>query len=144
MQQQSKVEPKLARAITAQFYVAKGLQKNPAQVIKFIRNNSEYFPHANTEWIRQIMLETRVTEEDIELAPVIIFADLHAEQNHDNELKAQANKVKILRAVEVKKRDFGHGIRSTKESNVPSNVYGETEMPEISQFAKLQVSKDKY
>jgi ABC-type Fe3+/spermidine/putrescine transport system ATPase subunit len=140
------IQTKMARAIAAQFYVSKGLHKNPAKMIKFIRSNTEYFPHANSEWINQIMKETNITEEDISKEPDIVFADLHTEEIQEAELKAKANKLKILRATELKKRDYGHGVRSMNESDVPSNIYtGDISMEETNEeFSKLKVNLKNY
>jgi len=135
------IQTKMARAISAQFYVARGLSKNPAKTIKFIRKNSEYFPHANEQWINQIMLETGVTEEDISRESEIVFADLHAEEIQNSELKAKANKLKILRVAELKKRNYGHGIKSSTEPDLPNNIYGDISLEETNEaFSGLKIN----
>jgi len=132
------MDTKLSRVIIAQFYVAKGLEKNPAKIIKFIMDNKNYFPHADNELINKIKLEYNLTDEDIEKEQSLIFTDLKTEEIHEAELKAKANKIKIIREEEAKRRNFGYGNRSKMkpEQNSPDIALEEAN----EQFAKLKVN----
>jgi hypothetical protein len=118
----SKFDTKAARAIVCQLYVAKGLKRNPAKMIKFIRENREYFNIPDYQ-LESIKKENNVTEEDIEKEESVKFADIHAEEKFDKAVLEKAEKIHEIRKQEEDKRDHGHGIKSINEDDMPKNIY---------------------
>jgi hypothetical protein len=119
----SKFDVSTVRVIAANLYVARRLNVQPAKMIKFIMCNREYFPDITQEMLDSIKKEKNITEEEISVEPEVQFADIHAEEKYEKDLMEKAEKIDKLRKEERSKRDFGHGIKSTKESDIPSNVY---------------------
>lgn len=74
-------DPRTARVLAAQFYVAKNLQRAPLHSISFIRNNRNYFPSITNETIEKIMKEHNITEEDLSKIKEVKFADINFEKN---------------------------------------------------------------
>lgn len=136
------MESKGSRAVAAQYYVAQGIRRNPAKAIKFIRENKEYFPMATPEWIKLVMKEQKVTNEDIEKENSLIFADLKVEERAEAEKKARAEKINIMRKSDHKKRNFGHGIKSSNDGDdTPNNIYEDITLQETNEhFARLAVN----
>jgi uncharacterized secreted protein with C-terminal beta-propeller domain len=74
-------DPKVIRCISAQLYVSKNITKNPAKVIRFIRDNSDYFPDPTIKsLVERIIKEKNISEEEIKKCKEIKFADLHFEK----------------------------------------------------------------
>jgi len=69
MSTDSKFNTKAAMTIAAQLYLAKGLKKNPARMIKFIMSNREYYPNISDEMLGQIKNEHGIKDEDLEKIP---------------------------------------------------------------------------
>lgn len=111
----SKFNTKAARVIAAQLYVAKGLKRNPAKMIKFIKCNREYFPNISAEMLVQIQKEHNITDEEIETHPEVQFADLQAESRFEKELLEKAEKIEKIRQEEKReqKRDHRGNGKST-------------------------------
>lgn len=87
---QTAVNPKLARVIASQLYVARNLQKKPAKTLQFIMKNREYFPHVTDDWIVKIKKELHITDDDIKREHSGTFAGLDAEIIQEREMMAKA------------------------------------------------------
>lgn len=115
----SKFNTKAARVIAAQLYVAKGLKRNPAKMIKFIKCNREYFPNISEEMLSQIQKEHNISDDEINRHAEVQFADLQAESKFEKDLLEKAEKIEKIRQEERKdaKRDLrGRGQSSVYES----------------------------
>lgn len=110
----SKFSTKAARVIASQLYVAKGLKKNPAQHIKFMRTNSEYFANITPEMLDQLQKEYNLSDSDIEGQPEVKFADLCAEDRFEEELLKKAEAINKDRR-ERKKRDSEKSSENSKD-----------------------------
>lgn len=102
--------PKTIRAIAAQLYVAKGLSRKPAKMIKFIRNNRDYFPSISESNIKALMVEHNLTEDDISNEEVVKFADLDLEEKEVTKMSQNSSKedesVKLNYKVNLKQEEF--------------------------------------
>lgn len=117
------MDTRLTRVIISQFIVAKTLYKNPKKALRFITDNPQYFPYATKEWLETIKKELNVSDDDIENEGKVVFEDYYAELNADQQMYKQAEEIHKNRENTNKNRDFGHGIKSRFESDVPTNVY---------------------
>jgi hypothetical protein len=99
----SKFNTRAARVIAAQLYVAKGLKRNPAKMIKFIRTNRDYFPNISDQMLADMQKEHNLTDEQINQQENVAFADIQAERKFEKELLEKAKKIDKLRKEE--KRD---------------------------------------
>lgn len=75
----SKFSGQAARAIAAQLYVAKRLNKEPAKMIRFIQLNRSYFPSISDEDIKNLKLEQNITDEDVLRHQESTFVDFSVE-----------------------------------------------------------------
>ena len=100
--------PKTIRAIAAQLYVAKGLSRKPAKMIKFIRNNRDYFPSIDDKQLEAIMKEHNLTEDDITNEELVKFADLDLEEKNVQQMVNNKNtdKVELKYKVNLKQSEF--------------------------------------
>lgn len=89
----SKFSTKAARVIASQLYVAKGLQKNPARCIKFMKSNKEYFANISQDTLKQLQEEYNLSDTDIEDQPEVKFADLCAEDKFEEDLLKKAEAI---------------------------------------------------
>ena len=112
----SKFNTKAARVIAAQLYVAKGLKRNPAKMIKFIKCNREYFPNISSEMLVQIQKEHNLSNEEIDNHPDVQFADLQAESRFEKELLEKAEKLEKIRQQEKREQKRDH--RGSGQSTV--------------------------
>jgi Arc/MetJ family transcription regulator len=96
----SKFTTKGARVIAAQLYVAKGLKRNPAKMIKFMKINREYFPNISDEMLTLIQKEHNLTDDEIDKQTNVEFADLHAEREFEKDLLEKAMKIDQARKEE--------------------------------------------
>lgn len=108
----SKFNTKAGRAIAAHLYVAKGLKRNPAKMIKFIKTNKEYFPNISDHMLIEMQKENGITDEDIKNQPNVEFSSLKTEEIFEKELHEKAEKIDKLRKQE--KRDH----RGRREATV--------------------------
>lgn len=104
----SKFTTKGARVIAAQLYVAKGLKRNPAGMIKFIKINKDYFPDISDEMLREIQKEHDLTDEDIDKQTNVEFANLQAEKKFEEDLLEKANKIDQIRKEEKMENKRDH------------------------------------
>lgn len=74
----SKFSERDVRIITANLYVARKLDVNPTKVIKFILNNREYFPTITDKDIEGIIEERKLSWDEINSHPDVVFADINA------------------------------------------------------------------
>lgn len=116
MDTRTAINSRTARIIAAQFYVAKGLRRNPAQTIKFILNNRDYFPTITDYIIEQVKKENNLSDEDIDKQQDIKFADIDAEHKKEQEEKRIAKEIH-----ENRKNDNAN--RNYKHKDVVRNVY---------------------
>jgi len=89
----SKFTTKGARVIAAQLYVAKGIKRNPAKMIKFMKTNKEYFPNISDEMLYEMQKEHNITNEEVDKQINIEFADLQAEKKFEQDLLEKAQKI---------------------------------------------------
>ena len=137
-------DPRTTRVLAAQYYVAKNLDKKPAKIIRFIKDNRRYFPSISDETLQKVMEENDVTEEDIQNQKETKWADINLERKETDDLKCKAKEINKNRKKDHSKRDFGHGIKTTNEPGTKTNVYeGPKEVPIEGTFAKLSVNLKK-
>jgi hypothetical protein len=96
----SKFTTKAARVIASQLYVAKGLKRNPAKMIKFMKDNKEYFPNITDQMLEDIKKEHNLTDEDINKYDTVEFTDLKAEDKFEDELLKKAEEIEKIRKQE--------------------------------------------
>jgi len=113
----SKFDTRGARVIAAQLYVAKGIQRNPAKMIKFMKINKEYFPNISDEMLIQMQKEHNLTDEDINQQTNVEFADLQAERKFEKDLLEKAQKIDEER----KKQNGNRNYRNSTDNH--NNVY---------------------
>jgi len=119
--QDSKFTTKGARVIAAQLYVAKGLKRNPAKMIKFIKDNKEYFPNISDEMLRQIQKEHNITSDEINSHTNVEFADLNAERHFEEALLEKAMEIEKNRKNE--QRDYrGKGNATVYKSRAETEA----------------------
>jgi len=138
----SKYNTKAARVIAAQLYVAKGLKKNPAKMIKFIKCNKEYFPNISAEMLVQIQKEHNISDEEINNTPEVQFADLQAESRFEKDLMEKAEKIEKLRQKEKKEQKRDH--RGRGNSTIYENrTEIEKEFERVLSVGKQTIEKEK-
>ena len=87
---------KFEKTYLAHFFVAKGISKNPAKIIKFMIDNVNYFPGVNFDDLKKNL---NVTDEDIEKEKTILLESLNSETvetpNRDVSLDEKLAKLKV-------------------------------------------------
>lgn len=134
----SKFTTRGARIIAAQLYVAKGLQRNPAKMIKFMRINRDYFPNVSEEMLSQIQKEHKLSDEDIAKQPDIEFADIQAEKKFEKELLEKAQKIEEERKKQT--RDY-RGDEKDKNKIPKGTVYKDKQQIEIEEMFKKMMQE---
>ena len=133
----SKFTTRGARIIAAQLYVAKGIQRNPAKMIKFMRINKDYFPNISEEMLSQMQKEHNLSDEDISKQPDIEFADIQAERKFEKELLEKAQKIE-----EERKKQTRDHRGDEKDNKIPrGTVYKDKQQIEIEEMFKKMLQE---
>jgi hypothetical protein len=132
----SKFDTRGARVIAAQLYVAKGLKRNPAKMIKFMKINKEYFPNISEEMLLAMQKEHNLTDDDINKQDNVEFADLRAEKKFEKDLLEKAQKIDEER----KKQNRDHRGDSKQESK-KGTIYKDRQQIEIEEMFKKMIQE---
>jgi hypothetical protein len=132
----SKFTTRGARVIAAQLYVAKGLKRNPAKMIKFMKTNKGYFPNISDEMLFEMQKDHSLTDEDIAKEPDVEFADPQAERQFEKELLKKAEKIE-----EERKKESRDHRGDSKQETTKGTVYKDKLQVEIEEMFKKMIQE---